>query len=436
MYPSLLPPASLTCLPSLLAAGFRKILKKFDKVTECDLQKKYMSTVLSQSYPFRDETQKKLDEALQSIIPLYARVMTRGDANEALRQLRIQLREHVVWERNTIWRDMIGLERKGWSGAGTGLNARRASLGGGTGLDKPILLQKELEGPDEQVQVLSTPLGKFRLPSWLTKEAVGGIIAVAAFIGILCSNFGDRVEERNCLAILVFASIFWALEVSYSPLVLYFKANYSRYLFPLGHSAICNLSSCTFPYRGSTSPNINRWRSSSIDRSRSLQIHLLANVHWYNRPARRRLHPGWCSIEAEHRQDLSIQSPVSCWYASGCRPIGIYGRCLLRLYVDQQCRCSSTLLFAHPANSSNSSSALDLFESTRSGHCPRFKSWRYGIANRKSPESDRYLVHVRAALLGSMVRHCAAGSLRLNFPDLDSAHLDVRLGQIDYHQSS
>lgn len=194
-------------------AGFRKILKKFDKVTECQLQKKYMSNVLLKTYPFCDETQTKLDEALQSIIPLYARVMTRGDTHEALRQLRIQLREHVVWERNTIWRDMIGLERKGWSGAGTGLNARRASLGGGTGLDRPIVVQKELEDPDEMAQTLSTPLGRVRLPNWLSKEIVGGIVAVAAFIGILLSNFGDRVEERNCLAILVFASIFWALEV-------------------------------------------------------------------------------------------------------------------------------------------------------------------------------------------------------------------------------
>lgn len=189
-------------------------MKKFDKVTECQLQKKYMSSVLLKSYPFRDETQTKLDEALQSVIPLYARVVTRGDTHEALRQLRIQLREHVIWERNTIWRDMIGLERKGWSGAGTGLNARRSSMVNGQGLDKPIVLQKELDDPDEEAQIVSTPLGRFRLPKWMTKEVVGGIIAVVAFISILMSDFGDRVEERNCLAILVFASIFWALEVS------------------------------------------------------------------------------------------------------------------------------------------------------------------------------------------------------------------------------
>lgn len=139
--------------------------------------------------------------------------MTRGDTIEALRQLRIQLREHVVWERNTIWREMIGLERKGWSGAGTQGN-RRSSQSGGTGLDKPIVMQKELNADAEVIKVITTPLGKFRLPNWLSKEAVGGCIAVVAFVGILWSNLFDRVEERNCLAILVFASIFWALEVS------------------------------------------------------------------------------------------------------------------------------------------------------------------------------------------------------------------------------
>jgi phosphate transporter len=176
-----------------------------------------MSTVLLQTYPFRDETQTRLDEALQSIIPLYARVITRGDTHEALRQLSIQLREHVVWERNTIWRDMIGLERKGWSGAGTGLNARRASHGGVAGLDKPILVQKELDELDEEAQTVSTPLGRFRMPNWLTKGTVGGIIAVVAFVAILSSDVLGRVEERNCLAILVFASIFWALEVGLYP---------------------------------------------------------------------------------------------------------------------------------------------------------------------------------------------------------------------------
>lgn len=199
---------------SLNQTGFRKILKKFDKVTESNLQKAYMKEVVSKAYPFKEETQAHLDEALQSLIPLYGKIVTRGDPTEALRQLRIQLREHVVWERNTIWREMIGLERKGWSGGGSGGGARRASTGG-AGVDKPIVKESPAHADEHVDTFVSTPVGRLRVPRWVTKETLGGTIALLAFVGILSSNLFDRVEERNCLAILVLASIFWAMEVSF-----------------------------------------------------------------------------------------------------------------------------------------------------------------------------------------------------------------------------
>lgn len=196
-------------------AGFRKILKKFDKVTESNLQKPYMSQVVANSYPFRESTQAHLDQALQSLIPLYGKIVTRGDPTEALRQLRIQLREHVVWERNTIWREMIGLERKGWSG-GAGGSGRRAS-GGGAGVDKPIVKESPTSAHIHRDSYVRTPFGRLKVPQWATKETLGGSIAIIAFVGILSSNLFDRVEERNCLAILVLASTFWAMEVKHSP---------------------------------------------------------------------------------------------------------------------------------------------------------------------------------------------------------------------------
>lgn len=200
---------------SLNQTGFRKILKKFDKVTSSNLQKSYMSKVVSPAYAFRESTQARLDEALQSVIPIYAKIVTRGDTTDALRQLKIQLREHVVWERNTIWREMIGLERKGWSGGGGSGDAGRRMSSSGAGNDKPIVMQKEIDAGQHgrDSGVIRTPLGKFRVPGWVTKETVGGSIALIAFVSILASNLFDRVEERNCLAILVLASIFWAMEV-------------------------------------------------------------------------------------------------------------------------------------------------------------------------------------------------------------------------------
>lgn len=171
-----------------------------------------MSGTLAQAYAFTQETQTHLDDALQSLIPLYAKVSTRGDTNEALRQLKIQLREHVVWERNTIWREMIGLERKGWSGGG-GIGADTGGNRSSAAMDKPIVMQKEMHGDNKDTHI-QTIVGRFRIPRAITKESTGGAIAIIAFVAILSSNAFDRVEERNCLAILVLASIFWAMEVS------------------------------------------------------------------------------------------------------------------------------------------------------------------------------------------------------------------------------
>lgn len=85
--------------------GFRKILKNFDKVTSSSLQKSYMAKIVSPAFAFRESTQARLDEALQSGIPIYAKIVRRGVTTYALRQLKIQLHEYGVWERDTIWRE-------------------------------------------------------------------------------------------------------------------------------------------------------------------------------------------------------------------------------------------------------------------------------------------------------------------------------------------
>jgi hypothetical protein len=61
-----------------------------------------------------------------------------------------------------------------------------------------------------------TPLGTIYLPSWLSKS--GCIFAIAVIILIImtsgAANTFDRIEEQNCLAMLVFCTILWATEVS------------------------------------------------------------------------------------------------------------------------------------------------------------------------------------------------------------------------------
>ncbi|EDN10234.1 conserved hypothetical protein [Histoplasma mississippiense (nom. inval.)] len=53
-----------------------------------------------------------LNARISGIEKLYAELVTKGDLALSKRELRLHLREHVVWERNTVWRKMIGIERK------------------------------------------------------------------------------------------------------------------------------------------------------------------------------------------------------------------------------------------------------------------------------------------------------------------------------------
>ncbi|GAA99969.1 uncharacterized protein L969DRAFT_96586 [Mixia osmundae IAM 14324] len=182
---------------ALNATGFRKITKKFDKVTENNLKEEYLKSVVEKAVPMTQDAKDRLNTALDSLVQLYAKITSRGDIEVATKQLRTQLREHVVFERNTIWREMIGLERKGWSRS--------------RNVDKPIL--QNLGHEDSKQSVLTTPVGRFRIPFWLTTRFVGGAVGILLFVFCLASDFFDRPEEGNCLALLVLCTVFWALEV-------------------------------------------------------------------------------------------------------------------------------------------------------------------------------------------------------------------------------
>lgn len=160
-----------------------------------------MTNVVDKTFPFESTTQERLSAAIQSLVPLYADIATQGDQDFALKQLKAHLREHVVWERNTVWRELIGLERRGWGGAGSGKRI---------GTDVPIVEGQLGETKTEVV----TSVGRFFLPAWFNFQVVAGAFALLLFAGLLSAEWFDRPEEQNCLALLAFVTIFWALEVS------------------------------------------------------------------------------------------------------------------------------------------------------------------------------------------------------------------------------
>ena len=189
--------------------GFSKVLKKYDKILNRNMKSTYVKDSVTPAYPFKQETMKHLDENIQNTEKTYADLITKGDVARARRELRLHLREHVVWERNTVWREMIGIERKAQA-ANMGLG--RTLLGGD---DDPS--KARLQG-DEHVEMATkeivTPIGRYRCPRWLFSSTFFTLIGIlVVFVVLLVVPIMKKPEQQNCLAMLVFVSLLWATEV-------------------------------------------------------------------------------------------------------------------------------------------------------------------------------------------------------------------------------
>lgn len=187
--------------------GFRKVLKKFDKTLDRELKSAYMEQHVDTAYPFKEETKAVLENYIAKMEASYAEVVTGGDEELAKKDLRSHLREHVVWERNTVWRDLIGLERR----------AEAARLGQALLGQGNTAVHTRLQGDDEQLVSLKqipTPLGRLRLPAWLVSSSILTLVlCIVAFLLLLFIPFMEKEDEQNCLALLVFVSMLWATEV-------------------------------------------------------------------------------------------------------------------------------------------------------------------------------------------------------------------------------
>jgi phosphate transporter len=231
--------------------GFTKVLKKYDKILDRNLKAKYVEENVSPAFPFRPETLRHIDENISRMEKAYADVVTKGDVALAKKELRLHLREHVVWERNTVWREMIGIERKAQA---ANMGIRRTLLGADNDPAKARLQGDDYDTPD--VKELTTPVGRFRLPAWLFSSTMFTLIVIVAiFIVLLYVKIMKKPEQQNCLAMLVFVSLLWATEVSRRCT----RCTILRILLtPLGHSSLCNIIAGAVPLCHVESSSIRR----------------------------------------------------------------------------------------------------------------------------------------------------------------------------------
>lgn len=174
--------------------GFKKALKKFDKSLDTNLKDDYLSKLPVRTYIFRDDTMAKVEDHINSLVKLYALICNHGEDFEAAKsELSIHLREHVVWERNTVWRDMIGMERKSFA-ANSNMRSRNSN-----------------EKSDNNREVASPLMHKFNLS--VKNPTIIKLVLILVITTVLL-NFSpfDDVPQKNCLALLICASLLWATE--------------------------------------------------------------------------------------------------------------------------------------------------------------------------------------------------------------------------------
>ncbi|KAH9838741.1 Sodium/sulfate symporter [Rhodofomes roseus] len=182
---------SLRSYVELNYSGFRKILKKYDKVTDGALQEHYLHDVVEQAPPFAQPVKDRLNATITLLVEQYTKCVTRGDHRAAQRQLQLHQREHIAWERDTVWRQMIGHARRG------GTEDSPATRGG------TLVLE-----PEKGLLDVNTKAGHLRF----TIKHVCLLVSVLVFIILLNVQTLDGVEASRCLAVLVFATIMWATE--------------------------------------------------------------------------------------------------------------------------------------------------------------------------------------------------------------------------------
>ncbi|KAK4634425.1 hypothetical protein CLAFUW4_01244 [Fulvia fulva] len=187
--------------------GFSKVLKKYDKILDRNLKRPYIDANVKPAYPFQSSTMERLAEHLLKVEESYASIVTKGDVDAARQELRLHLREHVVWERNTVWREMIGIERKAQA---ANLGIRNTMLGQD---NDPTKARLQGDHEDGALKEVNLPIGNYRCPKFLISGTFWVLVAIVAIFAVLLAvPIMERPEQQNCLALVIFVSLLWATE--------------------------------------------------------------------------------------------------------------------------------------------------------------------------------------------------------------------------------
>lgn len=201
--------SQLRSFSELNKIGFTKIVKKFDKVLELNIKEEFIHNdkLFENSNIYNPGTINGIDDRLNIIVECFAKITENDNYEDAKQDLRSYLRDYIVWERSTVWKDMLGLE---YSTKYTINNSQNKYIKS----DELNQLQKSEDNLLLEIKTVNL-FGKYpvRIPRFmLTIQALKVTLIVALFIVLLCiKTFNDHVQKR-CMAMLALVALFWATE--------------------------------------------------------------------------------------------------------------------------------------------------------------------------------------------------------------------------------
>lgn len=190
--------------------GFNKITKKFDKSLNTSLKPTLFENneFFKDSYTFSYHTLASLDDKINSLVEMYGSLTNKlNRLDDCKAELRSFLREHIVWERNTVWKDMIGIETRTNGLKGVSADATQVN-------DELYNLEYySWRLPFGPVNLKFTQWENFKIPKFVNTPRSYKLIIIIAITAILLGvkTFNDEAEHR-CMALLACVALLWATE--------------------------------------------------------------------------------------------------------------------------------------------------------------------------------------------------------------------------------
>lgn len=174
--------------------GFSKITKKFDKNLFFNIKDDFINDFLpSNSTIFQANTLNRINSQIDKLVNSFAFISHALDNSKSVESIKFELqsylRDHIIWERNTVWKDLLSLQSK---------------------KQDFTLSPNNLHLSMKSYRIFGTHISLPRfIITWQTFKLLLTIIVFVILLTV--KTFNDPAQHR-CLAVLVAAAMLWATE--------------------------------------------------------------------------------------------------------------------------------------------------------------------------------------------------------------------------------